>query len=63
MYESLAEGSCWPREESPLNGHLTDLSLSSATPAARETITAGRLLFSSGMMTTRSKELGSLTRS
>jgi predicted molibdopterin-dependent oxidoreductase YjgC len=60
MYGDLVPGACWPRERSPLSGVLADLSLSSCPSNTEEVITAGRLLFSSGMMTTRSKELASI---
>jgi predicted molibdopterin-dependent oxidoreductase YjgC len=63
FYADLALDACWPREVSPLCGAHVDLALASTGPAAPETTTASRLLFSSGMMTTRSKELESLTRS
>ncbi|MGE5173947.1 MAG: molybdopterin-dependent oxidoreductase [Betaproteobacteria bacterium] len=62
MYKDLAIGGCWPPERSPLNGTIADLSLSSDAIMTREVITAGRLLFSSGMMATRSAELGSIAR-
>jgi predicted molibdopterin-dependent oxidoreductase YjgC len=62
MYKNLVPGACWPREQSPLNGVLADLSLSSAAHPSRDTNTAGRVPFSSGMMTTRSKELESIIR-
>jgi formate dehydrogenase alpha subunit len=57
LYERLAIGSRWPAEQSPLNGTIADLSLSSDSFMAREVISAGRLLFSSGVMMTRSKEI------
>jgi anaerobic selenocysteine-containing dehydrogenase len=60
MYRDLAIGACWPPEQSPLRGTIADLSLSSDTIMTREVITSGRQLFSSGMMTTRSKELTSI---
>lgn len=62
MYKNLVPGACWPREQSPLNGVLADLSLSSFAQSPLETGVAGRRLFSSGMMTTRSKELESIAR-
>ncbi len=62
VYQDLAIGDCWPPERSPLKGTLADFSLSSDVIMTREVITAGRLLFSSGMMATRSAELGSLAR-
>lgn len=57
MYRDLALDACWQPEQSPLFGTMTDLTLSSDSIMTREVITAGRLLFSSGMMTTRSGEL------
>lgn len=63
MYRDLAEGDCWPCTRSPLHGTITDLSLPTADERPREVLTAGRLLFSSGMMTTRSKALESLALS
>jgi hypothetical protein len=60
MYRDRAIGACWPPQQSPLNGALADLSLSSDSIMRREVITAERLLFSSGVMTTRSKELGKI---
>jgi hypothetical protein len=60
MYRDLAAGSYWQGELSPLNGIIADLSLSSESIVSREVITADRLLFSSGGMITRSKEIGSI---
>ena len=57
LYADLSVGACWPREKSPLAGKNADLSLSSDSIMNQEVITAGRLLFSSGIMTTRSEEL------
>ena len=62
MYRDLAIGACWPPQQSPLNGALADLSLSSDSIMRREVLTAERLLFSSGVMTTRSKEMRSIAR-
>lgn len=62
MYRDFAVNARWPRELSPLNSSITDLSLSSDAIPAREVITAGRLLFSSGGMITRSKEMGTIGR-
>ncbi len=55
MYADLAIGACWPEEKSPLAGTDADLSLFS--DSVKEVITAERLLFSSGVMITRSREL------
>ncbi|MCK9420022.1 MAG: molybdopterin-dependent oxidoreductase [Nitrospirae bacterium] len=60
-YKDLAVGACWPKELSPLHGTDADLSLSSETFLKREVITANRLLFSSGTMISRSKEIGSIS--
>jgi formate dehydrogenase alpha subunit len=60
MYKDLAAGSSWHGELSPLHGIIADLSLSSESIMSREVITADRLLFSSGGMITRSKEIGSI---
>ncbi len=62
IYRELAPGVCWERERSPLYGTIADLSLPYPRAAEREVITAGRLLFSSGAMTTRSKELSTIER-
>ncbi len=61
MYKDLAVGLCWPAEKSPLFGSDADLSLSSDTIMKKEVITAERLLFSSGVTITRSKEIGTIT--
>jgi anaerobic selenocysteine-containing dehydrogenase len=61
-YKDLAVGACWPKELSPLHGTNTDLSLSYDTFLKREVITANRLLFSSGTMISRSKEIESISR-
>ena len=66
MYTNLALNACWPPELSPLNGAIADLSLSSDAMAADRVVLCGggiteaRLLFSSGTMLTRSKELASI---
>ncbi len=60
LYADLAVGACWPKEKSPLAGKNADLSLSSDSIMNQEVITSGRLLFSSGVMTTRSEELGTV---
>ncbi|HUI66882.1 MAG TPA: molybdopterin-dependent oxidoreductase [Nitrospirota bacterium] len=60
QYRDLATGTCWPREKSPLAGTVADLALASDTIMKEEVITAERLLFSSGMTITRSKEIGSI---
>jgi len=59
-YRNLVVGACWPKELSPLHGTDTDLSLSSDTSLNQEVLTANRLLFSSGTMISRSKEIGSI---
>jgi predicted molibdopterin-dependent oxidoreductase YjgC len=61
-YRNLAVGACWPKDLSPLHDTDRDLSLSADTVLKREVMTAGRLLFSSGTMISRSKEIGSITR-
>jgi len=60
MYKDLAVGKCWPREKSPLINTDVDLSLRSDTIMNKEVITAERLLFSSGVSITRSKEIGTI---
>ena len=60
LYRDLAAGSCWPQGKSPIAGTDVDLSLFSDSIMQREVITAERLLFSSGVMATRSKELGTI---
>jgi predicted molibdopterin-dependent oxidoreductase YjgC len=60
LYADLPAGSCWPRELSPLAGSAEDLSLHSDSVMRGEVLTADRLLFSSGTMSTRSKELGTV---
>jgi formate dehydrogenase major subunit/NADH-quinone oxidoreductase subunit G len=60
MYKDLAPGAVWPKEASPLAGKDVDLSLASDSIMQDEVITAERLLFSSGMTITRSKEIGTI---
>jgi len=60
LYRDLGIGSCWQGSRSPLQGTDADLSLSSDTALKREVITSGRLLFSSGTMLTRSRELATI---
>jgi formate dehydrogenase major subunit/NADH-quinone oxidoreductase subunit G len=60
LYADLTPGSIWPREKSPLAGADADLSLSSDVIIKKEVISAERLLFSSGMTITRSKEIGTI---
>jgi predicted molibdopterin-dependent oxidoreductase YjgC len=60
QYADLAVGSCWAGGNSPLAGTLADLSLTSDSIMKQEVITAERLLFSSGMTITRSKEIGTI---
>ncbi len=60
LYADLATGAVWPAEKSPLAGSETDLSLSSDTIMKNDVITSERLLFSSGTMTTRSRELSTV---
>jgi predicted molibdopterin-dependent oxidoreductase YjgC len=62
QYKDLAVGACWPQELSPLAGTDEELSLASASALNREVIFAHRLLFSSGSMIARSKELGTIAR-
>jgi hypothetical protein len=62
-YRNLAAGACWPKDLSPLHGTDADLSLSSDTFLRHEVLTANRLLFSSGSMIARSKEIGSIVPS
>jgi predicted molibdopterin-dependent oxidoreductase YjgC len=61
LYHELFTGQVWPAERSPLAGTDADLSLWSETVMKNEVITSERLLFSSGTMSTRSKELGTVT--
>jgi NADH-quinone oxidoreductase subunit G len=60
LYAQLAIGACWAAEKSPLHGTYADLSLASDSIMKQEVITAERLLFSSGMTITRSKEIGTI---
>ena len=60
LYADLAAGAVWPPERSPLAGSAEDLSLHSDSIMKSEVITADRLLFSSGMLSTRSQELGTV---
>ena len=60
LYADLAVGACWPAEKSPLAGTDADLSLTSDSIMKQDVITGERLLFSSGVTTTRSKELGTI---
>lgn len=60
LYAGLALGACWPGDKSSLAGTDTDLSLASDSIMKQEVITADRLLFSSGMTITRSKEIGTI---
>jgi NADH dehydrogenase/NADH:ubiquinone oxidoreductase subunit G len=60
LYADLAIGACWAAEKSPLASTYADLSLTSDSIMKQEVITAERLLFSSGMTITRSKEIGTI---
>ncbi len=60
LYADLAAGAVWPPERSPLAGADRDLSLASDTVMQTEVVTSERLLFSSGTMSTRSRELGTI---
>jgi NADH-quinone oxidoreductase subunit G len=60
QYADLAVGACWSADKSPLARTDTDLSLTSNSIMNQEVITAERLLFSSGMSITRSKEIGTI---
>lgn len=60
LYADLAIGACWPREKSPLINTDVDLSLTSDSIMKQEVITAERLLFSSGVSITRSREIGTI---
>jgi formate dehydrogenase major subunit/NADH-quinone oxidoreductase subunit G len=60
LYTDLKAGACWPAEKSPLANTDIDLSLASDSIMKQDVITAERLLFSSGVTTTRSKELGTI---
>ena len=60
LYADLAVGACWAAAKSPLVNTYADLSLASDSIMKQEIITAERLLFSSGMTITRSKEIGTI---
>jgi len=60
LYADLRVGACWPREKSPLINTDVDLSLTSDSIMTQEVLTAERLLFSSGVMITRSHEIGTI---
>jgi NADH-quinone oxidoreductase subunit G len=60
LYADLAPGACWAADKSPLVKTNADLSLASDSIMKQEVITAERLLFSSGMTITRSKEIGTI---
>jgi beta-lactamase class A len=60
LYADLAVGTCWAADKSPLTNANTDLSFASDSIMKQEVITAERLLFSSGMTITRSKEIGTI---
>ena len=60
LYADLAIGACWAADTSPLVNTYADLSLASDSIMKQEVITAERLLFSSGMTITRSKEIGTI---
>jgi predicted molibdopterin-dependent oxidoreductase YjgC len=60
LYADLSIGKCWPREKSPLAGMDVDLSLASDSIMKKEIMSGERLLFSSGVSITRSKELGTI---
>ena len=60
FYADLAIGACWAADKSPLVKTNADLSLASDSIMKQEVITAERLLFSSGMTITRSKEIGTI---
>ena len=60
LYADLSVGACWPREKSPLINTGVDLSLSSDSIMKQEVITGERLLFSSGVSITRSKEISTI---
>lgn len=57
LYHDLKIGACWQKEKSPLARTDTDLSLSSDSIMSKEVITSDRLLFSSGVLITRSGAL------
>jgi hypothetical protein len=56
MYEHLRTGEAWEPEKSPLRNSVVDLSLGHED-GIQEIRTEKPSVFSSGMMTTRSKEL------
>ena len=60
LYTDLAIGACWAADKSPLAKSYADLSLASDSIMQQEVITSERLLFSSGMTITRSKEIGTI---
>lgn len=60
MYAQLQPGSVWSKEKSPIDGTDINLSLPPAAFNTQEVITSGRLLFSSGVMITRSEEIRSI---
>jgi hypothetical protein len=60
LYAGLEPGSLWRKEQSPLADTIADLSLTSDTIMKNEVITSDRLLFSSGMTITRSREIACL---
>jgi predicted molibdopterin-dependent oxidoreductase YjgC len=60
LYADLKAGFVWPGDRSPLANTEVDLSLRSDMIMKNEVITSDRLLFSSGTMTTRSQELGTV---
>ena len=62
IYTELAVGSVWSPDRSPLAGTDADLTLRSDSFMRTEVITSDRLLFSSGTMTRRSKELAGICR-
>lgn len=60
-YRDLAVGACWPRELSTALNEATSLSLAEDSVLKRELIFADRLLFSSGTLISRSREIGTLS--
>ncbi len=60
LYADLAIGACWAADKSPVANTYADFSLASDSIMKQEVITAERLLFSSGMTITRSKEIGTI---
>jgi len=63
LYDGLAAGACWAPDRSLLANSTVDLSLVAGAAFTAERITSGRLLFSSGGMIARSKEIASIARS